>query len=176
MVNRDPTCVRFGPMGLWAIGLPLIVWHPMHRPEENVLNPRAGSPDRPGVNVRPSGVGVAGTAYAGILSRGNTSVESQAAGACGAAAGAGCWAGPAACDTGRVAAPWAPAAGAAGAGAGAGGGNIAGLAWCAAHRSKSACDTRKARHRMLAWPSPQYSLQVPLKTVGDIDASGVYHR
>ena len=97
------------------MGLPLTVWHPMQSPDEKVLSPRAGSPTSPGVNVSPSGVGVAGNAYTGILSRGKTMVESQGGGAgLGVAAAAACWRG---CGgrTGRTSLPapvllgaWAP--------------------------------------------------------------------
>jgi hypothetical protein len=55
------------------LGFPLIVWQPMHAEIEYTFCPRPASPTNPGVNVRPSGVGVAGMLYGRRLSRGKTS-------------------------------------------------------------------------------------------------------
>ena len=54
--------------------------------------------------------------------------------------------------------------------------NAAGLNWCDTQPSNSAGVTTNVRKRMFACDAPQYSLQLPLKTVVLSDVSGVNQR
>src|SRR6185312_541600 len=179
-VWRVAKCVRFGAFALSSVRTPLysplMMWQvrqgtsPMWAMFVTSSCPRDASP--PGrsessyfTSRSPTGSGVCGSVYGGILSSGKTY---PVVAGCTDAAGAGF----AARET---LIPATDATLGAATGAAASSGDPAAFSfWCAAQLSKSAGATVNTWKRMFACDEPQYSVQNPLNTLPARLESGVY--